>query len=65
MKILHFRKKDMKKIIASPEWDKMHFDAEVHCCDYPNRNSGHRNCLKVKELDCKDCRVYQFGKHKK
>jgi len=64
MKVFHFRTKDMKKIINSPEWEKMHFDIAIKYCDYPNRNSSNRNCIKVKELDCKDCEVYQFGKHK-
>ena len=50
----------MTKIINSEWWDKMHLDMEIKHCDYPNHN-----CLKVSELDCKDCRVYQFGKHHK
>lgn len=50
-----FRTKDIKQIINSPEWDRMHFDMEVKYCDYPNHD-----CLKVKELDCKDCRVYKL-----
>ena len=60
MKWLHLRTKDMKQIVNSNWWNVMHIEMEVNHCDYQNRNNN-RNCMKVKKLECEDCRVYKLG----
>lgn len=60
MKILHFKRKDMKKIIKSDWWHIMHLEMHIKHCDYQNR-FGKRDCGLVDALKCEDCEIYKLG----
>jgi hypothetical protein len=52
-RLFHFKTKDMKAVLDSPEWKKMELEIAIKYCDYPNHN-----CIKIKELRCEDCGIY-------